>query len=73
VLGDPLGDPVQDVGALLRNQPCPAGFGGDGCGNGSIDVVCGTDDDRAEHRFVGRIDDVEDSLFASAVNSLAMK
>ena len=59
VLGDSVGDLVQDLGALLGNQPRPTGFGCDGGGNGAIDIVCGTDDDGAEHRFVGGIDDVE--------------
>jgi len=58
VLGDSVGDLVQDLGALLGNQPCPTGFGCNGGGNSSVDIVCGTDDDEGENRFLGGIDDV---------------
>ena len=59
MLGDPVGDPVQDLGALLRNQLCPSAFGGDGGVNGPVDIVCGTDEHLRDHRLIGGVDDVE--------------
>ena len=53
MLGDPVGDPVQDLGALFRNQLCPSAFGGDGGVNGPVDIGCGTDQHLGDHRLVG--------------------